>query len=271
MHLNLSTTKPVCFLKVKTTGLDYWKDRIIELSIIKYETGKEPVKVVRKYNPGFPITEETTQFTGIQKETLDQSPTFEEKAKGLVDFLKDCDFVGFNIRTFDLPFLVEELNRAGLSFPLYNRNIVDLYHFHNKFNPSDFKSLVKKYTNKKITNEDLKESYLENSIELLNGMVNFYKDKKVSESESISGDIQLLNKYFNPRVNALDAGGNIILNEDKRPIFNFGKHEGKLVVDVCEQEADYFQWITNSAKNVSKDTINVIKSIVAKAKRTQGN
>ena len=49
MDLNVKNDKPVVFLKVQTTGADVDKDRIVELALIKYEEGKSPISIVRRF------------------------------------------------------------------------------------------------------------------------------------------------------------------------------------------------------------------------------
>ena len=98
MNLKLTSDKPVVFIKVQTTGVDPNKDRILELSLIKFVEGQDPVSVTRRFNPGIDIPEEATAENGIRNEDVVNEVPFEEKAESIKSFLKDCDFVGFSIR-----------------------------------------------------------------------------------------------------------------------------------------------------------------------------
>ena len=51
---------------------------------------------------------------------------------------------------------------------------------------------------------------------------------------------------FSRRKQSVDFAGFIVLNEDKEEIFSFGKHKGKKVVQVLEDEPGYFGWILNA-------------------------
>ena len=41
----------------------------------------------------------------------------------------------------------------------------------------------------------------------------------------------------------MDLAGRIVLNEAGKPVFNFGKHKGRLVVEVLEKEPGYYSWM----------------------------
>lgn len=264
MKANIKTNNPLAFIKVYTTGGDFLKDRIIELSVIKFETGKEPVKVSRRYNPGgVAISEEAREIHGITDADVKGSPLFESKAKGLVEFLKGCDLVGFNVRDFDLPFLSEEFARCGESFVLYNRKIVDLFSVYKQMNERTFESAVKQYLNQETSKNISSGEYLVQSVELMNSMM-------INEIDRIKDvSIESLSERFNPKANALDAIGNIVFNENKRPVFNFGKNKGKVVSEVCEEDPNYFNWLTiDMANKLPRDTINIIKGIFARSQKT---
>ncbi len=248
MKPNIEINKPLCFIKVKTTGNDPYKDRITELAITKFENGKEPLAVTRRYS-----TPETVPPTADGKIAL-----FETKAKALNEFFKDCGFIGYNIRNSDLIFLVQEFNRSGEIFSLYNRKIVDLYTMYNKMNPASFESIYEKYCGTKIGGDIPSSDYVFNSVELFNAML-----AKVDKPEI---NIDKLANWFNPKANSLDCKGLIILNADNRPVFNFGPHNGKVVSETCLNDNQYFQFLTTSS-DIPRDTIQVIKSIVAKAQK----
>ena len=73
---------------------------------------------------------------------------------------------------------------------------------------------------------------------------------------------------FNPKKGYLDLAGKIVLNKDGRPVFNFGKHKGKLISEICiNEEPGYFNWLTTTAKDMPSNSISVLKDIVAKASK----
>ena len=48
---------------------------------------------------------------------------------------------------------------------------------------------------------------------------------------------------FSTKTRNVDLAGRIVLNDAGKPVFNFGKHKGKLVVDVLEKEPSYYAWM----------------------------
>ncbi|MBT8183626.1 MAG: 3'-5' exonuclease, partial [Eudoraea sp.] len=51
---------------------------------------------------------------------------------------------------------------------------------------------------------------------------------------------------FSKRKQSVDFAGFIILDDDGEEIFSFGKHKGKKVAEVLENEPGYFGWIMNA-------------------------
>ena len=112
MKLNLK--RPIIFFDLETTGVDTAKDRIVEISMAKIMPDGEEIVKTRKLNPEMHIPEEATAIHGITDEDVKDCPTFAQVAKSLEQFIRGCDFGGFNSNRFDLPVLVEEFLRAGV-------------------------------------------------------------------------------------------------------------------------------------------------------------
>ena len=41
----------------------------------------------------------------------------------------------------------------------------------------------------------------------------------------------------------VDFAGRIVLNDKDEPVFNFGKHKGKPVMEVLRREPSYYSWM----------------------------
>ncbi|MDE5695583.1 MAG: 3'-5' exonuclease, partial [Alistipes sp.] len=124
MKLNLK--RPIVFFDLETTGVDTSKDRIVEISMIKVMPDGEEITRTRRINPGMPIPAEATAVHGITDEDVADAPKFAQVAKSLEEFIRGCDFGGFNSNRFDLPMLVEEFMRAGLNVDLKRRKFIDV-------------------------------------------------------------------------------------------------------------------------------------------------
>ena len=146
MKLNLK--RPIIFFDLETTGVDTARDRIVEISMIKIMPDGEEITRTRRLNPGMPIPAEATAVHGITDEDVKDAPTFAQVARSLEQFIRGCDFGGFNSNRFDLPVLVEEFLRAGVDVDLKRRRFIDVQ---NIFHKKEQRTLVAAYKDRKST------------------------------------------------------------------------------------------------------------------------
>jgi len=274
LNLNLNLKKPLVFLKVATTGMepvdkkDKPGDRIIEISITRIEADRKTVKTgTRLVNPGLPIPAEATLINGITDTDVANMPRFEDIAPGLNSFIGDADFAGFSISNFDLKFLTEEFNRAGIPFTVYGRKIIDLSSIFNQMEKRDFRTAASKFANQELSDAPIKSETANHiAVHILNGMVASYSTD--SRFENANPDI--LNENFNKNKSALDVQRKIILNKEGRPVFAFGKYEGLAVSTMMISDPGYYDWCIN-ASDLPKDTKLLLERITEKAKLAQQN
>ena len=60
--------------------------------------------------------------------------------------------------------------------------------------------------------------------------------------DPLQNDVNFLAKY-SCQTRFVDYAGRIVLNDDDEPVFNFGKHKGRRVVDVLSKEPSYYSWM----------------------------
>jgi DNA polymerase III subunit epsilon len=271
LDLKLNIRKSLVFLKVATTGFEPIDkknakgDRIVEISLIKIGADRKVTSGTTLINPGIPIPESATKVNGITNEMVASAPTFKDKASGLLSFIGDSDLAGFSISNFDLKFLTEEFNRAGIPFTIIGRNIIDLSSIFNQMEKRDFRTAAEKFADKKLTDETISsETANIIAISVLNGMVGQYSN----DDRFTTPTAESLHKNFNKNSKSLDVNSNILLNKDGRPIFNFGKYKGLLIADTMLSEGQYYDWCIN-ASDLPGDTKLLISKIVEKAKSSQ--
>jgi ATP-dependent DNA helicase DinG len=97
-------------------------DRIIQLGMVVVENGKIVNRFSSFFNPDRTIPPFVQQLTNINEQMVENAPSFAEKAAEIVDMLQQSYFVAHNV-SFDLPFLQEELQMAGL--PLFTGPTID--------------------------------------------------------------------------------------------------------------------------------------------------
>jgi DNA polymerase-3 subunit epsilon len=67
---------------------------------------------------------------------------------------------------------------------------------------------------------------------------------QIERYENLENDVDFLHNFTKQDKN-VDLAGRIIYNIDGIPIFNFGKHKGKLVQDVFKTDFGYYDWMMN--------------------------
>ncbi|MBI0579819.1 ribonuclease H-like domain-containing protein [Neobacillus cucumis] len=101
-------------LDVETTGLNPLSDRIIEISINKYENGELIDQFHSLVNPEMPIPRIATGINGISDAMVKKKPKIYEIIREIECFLKDEIVVGYNVE-FDLKFISNAFARSSLS------------------------------------------------------------------------------------------------------------------------------------------------------------
>lgn len=95
------------FVDVETTGLNPYRDSIVQISALRYQ-GDEKVDVMDTYiNPLRKIPPESTMIHGITNDMVRSCPQIKEMQSRFKGFINDSILVGYNV-LFDLRFL----NRA---------------------------------------------------------------------------------------------------------------------------------------------------------------
>ena len=255
MLKNLKLERPIAFIDVETTGTRPHLDRIVELSILRINPdGREEYKSHR-VNPQVPIPTDATAVHGITDADVVGEPIFRQYGKSVHDFLEGCDLSGFNIITFDLPFLNAEFERAGVDSLNEDRQIVDsMVIFHQKVSRDqigarNLSAAYLKYCGKELKNAHGAEKDAAASTEVLDGQIKTHSD--------LPNDVLGLCAFCNEvRKNYVDLEGKFIWSEGEM-VFNFGKHTGRPLKEIVQEYPDYLQWILG--KDFRPDVDDIVK------------
>ncbi|MEZ4793171.1 MAG: 3'-5' exonuclease [Gelidibacter sp.] len=235
MKLNL--TKPICFFDLETTGINITNDRIVEISVLKvHPDGKEESKTWI-VNPTIPIPKEVTAIHGISDTDVVDKPTFKEIAKDVYNMIKDSDLGGFNSDRFDIPLLAEEMLRAEVDFDMKNRVAIDVQTIFHKMEQRTLAAAYKFYCDKNLDDAHSAEADTNATYEVLKAQLARY--------EELENDTKFLAE-FSTRKQFADFAGFITYNKKGEECFSFGKHKGKTVENVLNDEPGYFGWLLNA-------------------------
>ena len=234
--MNLNLKRPLAFIDLETTGINVSSDRIVELSVLKISPNGKEEWMSTRVNPEMAIPAKTTAIHGIRDEDVVNSPTFREVAKNLAVFLEGCDLAGYNAIKFDIPVLAEEFLRVNIDFNFRKRKYIDVQVIFHKKEQRTLAAAYLFYCRKELHDAHSSKADTAATFEVLKSQLDRYKD--------LENDVEKLAVFssFNSNV---DFAGRIILDENGIEIFNFGKHKGKSVELVFNEEPAYYSWMMN--------------------------
>lgn len=235
--MNLNLTKPICFFDLETTGINITNDRIIEISILKVHPNGKEEKCTWVVNPTIPIPAEVTAIHGFSDADVLDKPTFKEIAKDVYNMIKDSDLGGYNSDRFDIPVLAEEMLRADIDFDMKNRVAIDVQTIFHKMEQRTLVAAYKFYCDKSLEDAHSAEADTIATYEVLKAQLDRYDD--------LENDTKFLAE-FSSRKKFADFAGFITYNKKGEECFAFGKHKGKRVEDVLNDEPGYFGWLLNA-------------------------
>ena len=244
--MNLKLNNPLAFLDLETTGTDIVRDRIIEIAIIKLMPNGTRLTWEKRIHPAIEIPKEASLIHGIYNEDIKDCPTFKQIAKELIAFLKGADLAGFNLLRFDIPMLIESFLRSELDFKLDNRNIIDVQKIFHLMEKRTLKAAYLFYCQKDLPNAHNAMADTEATLDVLVEQVKRYEDQTVIDAlgnviGTVKNDVKTLHQLTHTKM--IDFANRLIYNDQNVPIFNFGKHKGKAIVEVLKTEPTYYNWM----------------------------
>jgi DNA polymerase-3 subunit epsilon len=93
------------------------------------------------------------------------------------------------------------------------------------------------YCDKSLENAHSAEADTIATWEVLKAQINKY--------DELENNIDFLHKFSGQSKN-VDLAGRMVFDDKGRETFNFGKHKGKVVVDLLRIESSYYQWMMDN-------------------------
>jgi DNA polymerase-3 subunit epsilon len=273
MDFNLK--KDLVFFDLEATGLNVMRDRIIQIAAIKYYAdGREPAELEMLINPGIPISLEAMAVHGITPKDVANKPTFAQVAKEIFDFFGDADLSGYNSNRFDIPMLMEELDRAGFEFDIEKRRLIDVQRIFYRMEPRTLRAALKFYCGKEIENAHDAMADVKATIDVFQGQLKRYEgedyvdeDGNVTE-KPIRNDMQAIHDFIS-NDQMIDVTQRLKYNGQGEIVFNFGKYVGQPVAETLVNDRQYFNWILN--KDFSAQVKRKVKQLVDEYEKKQRN
>ena len=117
-------------IDLETTGLDPSKDKIIEISAVKFNNGEVVDSLTFLVNPAIKLKPKIIQITGINDSMLVSKPSFDDIKDHFLMFIENLPIVGHNVM-FDLNFLKKNIHDYEKYFK--GRMICDTYYLSKIF------------------------------------------------------------------------------------------------------------------------------------------
>jgi DNA polymerase-3 subunit epsilon len=237
--MNLALDRPLAFFDLETTGINPYEDRIVEIGVVKLNCDGTREERCRRLNPGVPIPAEATAVHGISNDDVRNEPSFRQIARSLDTFLAGADLSGFNIIRFDVPLLIEEFRRAGITFTGYDRRLIDAQRIFHKQEPRDLTAALKFYCGAEHTDAHGVAADVDATIRVLTAQLERYGDLPKS--------VDALDQYCQPRdPDAVDREGKLKWTVDGEVAINFGEQKGKTLAALATADPGFLEWILRS-------------------------
>ena len=199
----------------------------------------------------------------ITNEKVVSEPTFKELAKEVSELMAGCDLAGFNSNRFDIPLLAEELMRAGIDFDMKDRKAIDVQVIFHKKEQRTLGAGYQFYCGKELEGAHGAAADTNATYEILKAQLDRYED--------IENSVAALSAFSTHGVRA-DFAGFILMNNENQEIFSFGKHKGRTVESVFNENPGYHNWIQKADFPLyTKKVLKEIKERMAAPKETMSD
>jgi DNA polymerase III subunit epsilon len=249
MLANLCLQRPLAVLDLETTGINVRTDRVVEIGVLKLRPDGSSAQYTQRFNPEVPIPAEASAVHGIFDADVAGAPRFADEADKLRAGLDGCDLCGFNINRFDLPLLYNEFRRAGRSFDLEGRAVIDPLEIFRAYQRRDLSAAVRHYLGREHTHGHSASADVLATAAVLDAMLARHADLPREPAD-------LHARFGKP--NAVDSAGFFARVQDEIR-FVKGKHRGQPLARVALTSPDYLEWM------LRQDFFDDTKAIVRRA------
>lgn len=236
----LALSKSLVFFDLEATGVYPAEDRIVDIALIKRNPDGSEESFSSLVNPEMPIPPEAQAIHHITDEMVQDQPTFRQLALRLIQFIGDADLGGFGIIRYDVPMLTAEFKRAGVSFGIEGRSLVDTLTIFHRKEPRTLSAAYRFYCGKSLDGAHRAEADAQAAYEVFWRELERYPD--------LPSDIAGINGFCRkPDPGQVDGEGRLVWRNGKAS-FNFGKYRTWPLEEVVRCDHAYVQRLIQSDK-----------------------
>ena len=248
MKLNLE--RPLVFFDLETTGLDTKTARIVEIAMIKLFPDETTDSFLTLVNPEMTIPSEATDIHGINNIDVMDKPTFKEIAVDVVAVIKNSDLAGYNLASYDVPILINELQRADISYSIDNVNIVDVLKIFKLKERKNLSAAYRFYCQKELQDAHSALKDTQATLEVFSAQIKKYPD--------LPQTVEELHKFCNQPDDRFVDPDKKFKWEKNEACFTFGKYKGQLLSKTSKDDPEYLQWMLT--QDFSNEVRNILRS-----------
>ena len=257
----MQINKPILFIDIDTCSFDKHKpiSILLRMELTKRFPDGETEELMKIINPQMPVEEHVLEDAGLNQHTVDNHDPFSKVAQEFYDFMKGCIIVGYDVREWIWPVVVEAFYKADIIINTDEFVVIDLKkefkqreqrtlsgayeHFTKNKKNNDFRGTgqVFGYYEREITNNKAQSAIFDAQIEKYTDLPDTIEN---CEKQQINDS-------------RIDLEGKFYINEQNKVVINFGKYIGKTLRYIEEHDLPYFHWLlstdslTFNVKNVA--------------------
>ena len=251
--MELVLERPLVFFDIESTGTNPYRDRIVEIAVIKVMPDGSREDVVRRINPCMPIPAGASAVHGIYDADVADCPTFDVVAHNLYKYLEGCDLAGYNIVKFDVPMLQEEFKRCGLELSMKERKLIDVFNIFCRLYPRNLSAAYKFFCNGDLEDAHSALADTDATVAVLFG--------QLAKHPELPREMAGLAEFSAARdADFVDSEGRLKFSGDE-VVINFGKNSGRRLRDLASEDPGFLRWMLRS--DFSDEVKTVIKNALA--------
>ena len=249
--MDLVLERPLVFFDIESTGTNPYRDRIVEIAVIKVMPDGTRQEVVRRINPSMPIPAGASAVHGIYDDDVKDAPTFDVVAQNLYNYLENCDLAGYNIVKFDVPMLQEEFKRCGLNLSMQNRKLIDVFNIFCRLYPRNLTAAYKFFCGGDLEDAHSALADTDATVAVLLG--------QLAKHPELPREMAGLAEFSAARdADFIDSEGRLKFSGDEA-VVNFGKNSGRRLKDLAVEDPGFLRWMLRS------DFSEEVKAVIQKA------